>query len=115
MRTLALLLFIAGTAAIAVFLARRPTVADGRVMEADLLGQLRKNGVVGMACDREIPIGRQGAVFTCVATLDSGATQTVEYTMDRAGGLSASLKSATDATRDRIPARIPAREDPWDN
>jgi hypothetical protein len=106
-----MLLFIAGVVAVAVFLARRPTVADGRVMEVDLLGQLRKNGVTGIACDRTIPIGRSGAVFTCLATLEDGATQTVEYTMDRAGGLSASLKASTGATRNRIPAH----GDPWGN
>jgi hypothetical protein len=67
--------------------------------------------VIGMSCDRRIPIGRSGAVFTCVATLDSGATQTIEYTMDRAGELRASLKSATDGPRNRIPTR----GDPWAN
>jgi hypothetical protein len=111
MRTLAVLGFIAAVAAIAVFLARRPTVADGRVMEADLLVQLRKNGVTGLACDREIPIGRHGAVFTCIATLDTGATQTIEYTMNRVGGLAASLKDSTGATHNRIPAS----GDPWGN
>lgn len=111
MRTLALLVFIAGVAALAIFLARQPTVADGRVMEVDLLAQLRKNGVTGMSCDRAIPIGHSGAVFSCLATLDNGATQTVEYTMDRAGGLSANLKKSTGATRDRIPAH----GDPWAN
>jgi hypothetical protein len=111
MRTLAVLLFVAGTAAVAIALARQPTVADGRVMEADLLEQLRKVGVTGMACDRDIPIGRSGAVFTCRATLDSGVTQTVEYTMDRAGGLSANLKSSTDGTHNQIPAS----GDPWAN
>jgi len=111
MRTLALLVFIGGAAAIAILLARLPTVADGHVMEADLLGQLRKAGVVGMACDPKIPISRSGAVFTCVATLDSGVTQTVEYTMDRAGGLSANLKSSTDGTHNRIPSH----GDPWAN
>jgi len=111
MRTLALLVFIGGAAAVAIFLARQPTVADGRVMEADLLEQLRQHGVTGMDCDRTIPIGRGGAVFTCMATLDSGATQTVEYTMDRAGGLSASLKSSTDGTHNRIPSH----GDPWAN
>jgi hypothetical protein len=105
------MLFVAGAAAIAVFLARQPTVADGRVMEADLLEQLRKGGVTGMSCDPKIPIGRSGAVFTCVATLDSGATQTVEYTMDRAGGISASVKSSTDGTHNRIRPH----GDPWAN
>src|SRR5215468_5220081 len=37
MRTLAALAFIAGVAAVAVGLAHTPTVADGRVIAADLL------------------------------------------------------------------------------
>jgi hypothetical protein len=111
MRTLAVLAFIAGVAAVAIWLARLPTVADGQIMEADLLEQLREHGVRGLACDRQIPIGQAGAVFTCVATLDSGATQTVEYAMDRAGSLTASLKGATDPAAQRIPAS----GDPWAN
>ena len=48
MRTLGALLFIAGTAALAIALARMPTVADGRVIAADRLEEVRKDGVVGM-------------------------------------------------------------------
>ncbi len=111
MRTLAVLLFIAGAAVLAVLLARTPTVADGRVMAADLLEQLRVHGVAEMTCDREIPIRHTGAVFTCVATLASGATQTAEYTMDRDGNLTARLTGETDAA----PRRIPPSGDPWAN
>jgi hypothetical protein len=111
MRTLAVLLFIAGAAVVGVLLARTPTVADGRVMAADLLEQLRVHGVAAMTCDREIPIGRTGAMFTCVATLATGATQTAEYTMDRAGNLSAKLTAETAPTE----RRIPSSGDPWAN
>jgi hypothetical protein len=110
-KTLAVLVFIAGTAALAVFLARKPTIADGRVIEADLLANFKKNGVTKMACDSEIPIGKTGAVFRCVATLEDGATQTVEYTLHRAGDYTAKLLGATGATR----ARIPTSGDPWAN
>ncbi|HEX4416280.1 MAG TPA: hypothetical protein VH165_00200 [Kofleriaceae bacterium] len=123
MRTLAVLLFIAAVAGVAIHLAQRPTIADGRVMEADLLVQLRKNGVHGLRCDREIPIGKRGAVFTCLATLDNGGTQTIEYTMDRAGQLTAKLLALTGATHapTREPTHAPARDriptsgDPWGN
>ena len=114
MRTLAVLAFIAGVAVAAIALAGRTTIADGRVMAVDLLDQLREHGVQRMACDREIPIGRHGAVFTCRATLDTGATQIIEYTMDRAGGLSASL--AASPAKPAAPAphrRIPSSGDPW--
>ena len=70
-----MLLFIAAVAAAAIHLARRPTIADGRVMEVDLLAQLRDQGVIGLRCDRAIPIRRDGATFTCVATFDDGSRQ----------------------------------------
>lgn len=112
MKSLAVVLFIAGVGALAIYLARRPTVADGRVMEVDLLAQLREHGVTGMSCDKQIPIGKRGAVFTCVATLQTGATQTVEYRMDRAGSLAAELKAETGPSEGR---RIPLSSDPWGN
>jgi hypothetical protein len=80
MRTLAALVFIAGVAAVAVGLARTPTVADGRMVAAELLEAARKDGVVAMECDPAIPIGVHGAAFTCVATLAAGGTQVVDYT-----------------------------------
>jgi hypothetical protein len=105
-KTLAALLFIAAVAAVAIHLARRPTIADGRVMETDLLAQLRPQGVTGMQCDRWIPIRRDGARFTCVATLDDGSRQTLRYTMDRAGQLAAN----GEAEHKRTPPK-----DPWAN
>ena len=109
MRTLAAIAFIAAAAVLAIVLARTPTVADGRVIEADLLAQLREHGVVGLACDPKIPIRRTGAAFSCRATLDDGSTQTIAYIMDRAGGLTATV-SSPDAS-----PRIPASADPWAN
>jgi hypothetical protein len=106
MKTLAALLFIAAVAAVAIHLARRPTIADGRVMEADLLVQLRPQGVNGMECDRAIPIRRDGAKFTCIATLDDGSRQVLAYTMDRAGQLSANAEPE----HKRTPPK-----DPWAN
>ena len=94
MRTLAVLLFIAGAAAVAILLARKPTVVDGRVMEAEFLALYRPQGVTSMACDRAIPIGRRGAVFACTATLRSGATQLLDCTMDRDGKLTANPAGA---------------------
>ncbi len=109
-----MLLFIAGAAVVAVLLGRTRTVADGRVMAADLLDQLRVHGVADMTCDREIPIGRTGAVFRCVATLVNGATQSAEYTMDRAGNLTAKVTAETEAT-EATERRIPPSGDPWAN
>ncbi len=111
MRTLAVLLFIAAAAVAAVQLGRTRTVADGRVIEADLVGLLRSRGVAAMSCDRDIPIGVDGAAFTCMATLANGATETAEYRMDRAGNFRWKLIRATGATE----RRIPPSGDPWAN
>lgn len=107
---LAVLAFIAGAAALAVQLMRTPTVADGRVIEADLLEQLKKLGVATMSCDRQIPIGVAGATFTCVATLTSGATQTADFVMNRSGNYTWKLVGETPAA-----TRIRASDDPWAN
>ena len=133
MRTLGVLLFIAGVGALAVFLARRPTVAAGRVMEAEFLALLRPQGVTGLACDREIPIGHQGAAFACTATLKDGATQLLDCTMDRDGKLlatpaarprpadgarpAAEREPAADSgpPADPPPGGIRTSDDPWAN
>ena len=106
-----MVVFIAGAAALAVVLFCRPTIADGRVIEADLLADLRKAGVVSMSCDREIPIGVAGAQFTCVATLGDGATQTAEFVMHRAGNYTWTMTGQSGPGR----ARIPPSGDPWAN
>ena len=111
MRSLAAVGFIVAVAALGVWLARRPTIADGQVMAADLLDQLRPHGVTAMACDPRIPIDRRGAVFRCSATLDDGEIQHIEYTMDRTGQLTSRLEPAPGTHRRQIPA--PA--DPWAN
>src|SRR5213078_3936108 len=100
-RTLATLLFIAGVAAVAIALARTPTVADGRVMAADRLEEVRKDGAVAMDCDEAIPIGRAGAVFSCIATLRDGATQLVEYRLRPEGGYEVKPRAPSHAPRPR--------------
>lgn len=108
MRTLAAIVFIAGMAAVATGLARTPTVADGRVIAATLLEDVRKDGVTAMECDRAIPIGVRGAAFTCVASLTDGASQVVEYTLKPDGEYEAKPQPPTHGPR----RRIRASEDP---
>lgn len=117
---LAVLVFIAGAAGLAVLLFRSPTVADGRVIEADLLEELRKVGVASMSCDRHIPVGIEGAKFRCVATLKDGGTQTADFVMHRGGNYTWSLVSQTGPDRPPVPdrpakPRIPPSGDPWAN
>ena len=114
MRTLVALAFIAGVAAVAIGLARMPTVADGRVMAADLLEKVRKDGIAGvveMECDRAIPIGVRGATFTCIATLEDGTTQVVDWVLRPDGQPpEAKPQPATRGPRPRL--RKPAPADP---
>jgi hypothetical protein len=87
-KTLAALAFIAGVAVVAVGLWGARTVADGRVLEADLLALTRDQGVIAMTCDSQVPIGRRGARFLCTATLAGGTTQLLACELDRRARLS---------------------------
>ena len=110
MTTLGVLAFIAGVAAVAVGLARTPTVADGRVLAADLREEVRKDGVTEMECDPVIPIGVRGATFTCIATLQDGATQVVDWALKPDGQPEAKPQPPTRGPRPRL--RKPAPGDP---
>ncbi len=109
MSTLATLAFIGAAAAVGGYLAQRPTVMDGTVIAGDLLEQLRSRGISEITCDPEIPIGRDGATFQCVARRPDGSTATVEYTMDREMKLGYRLMDASGPTQ----PRVPASGDPW--
>lgn len=109
MKTLAALLFIAAIAAVAIHLARRPTIADGRVIEADLLATLRAQGVTGMDCERTIPIRRDGARFACTATIEDGRREHLVYQMDRAGQIKPTSEGEVPPVKEVI------RKDPWAN
>lgn len=109
MGTFATLAFIGGVAAAGGYLAQKPTVVDGKVMAADLLGQLRQRDITHLECDERIPIGPAGAVFRCLARGRDGSTATIQYTMDREGSLDARLVDSTGPTE----RRIPRSGDPW--
>jgi len=116
MRMLAVLVFIVGAAVVAILLAQTPTVAAGPVMEAEILALLRPQGVTGVTCDREIPIGHEGAAFACTATLQDGATQRLDCTMDRDGKLLAKPAAAPMPPAAHRPASGPApAADPGDD
>jgi hypothetical protein len=95
MRSLLAIIFIGAVAAGAGYLARRPTIARGDVIAADLLA---KNAQVRSArCDPEIPIGVDGARFSCVVQLETGGTQRVALELDRSGVIREAGKTATTA------------------
>jgi hypothetical protein len=108
-RTFAALVFIAGVAAAAIWLGQRPTIADGRVMEAEILPAFQAQGVVGLVCDREIPVGRQGARFGCTVTLGRGETQRLACALDRDGRFTCNPASGV------MREGITTSSDPWSN
>ncbi len=106
-KTVAILAFIGAAGAGAVGLAMKKTVISGKVMAADLLGQLEKNGITEVDCDPAIPVGSEGAVFTCKVHASDGSSANIAYTMSRAGALSAKLIKG--------PVEVPSTSDPWSN
>jgi hypothetical protein len=110
-KTMAILAFIGATGAGAVALAMKKTVIDGKVMAADLLAQLDEKGITDVTCDPEIPVGAAGATFKCKIAASDGSTASIEYTMNRAGGLSAKVLDGTGPTQERVPSS----SDPWNN
>ena len=110
-KTAAILAFIGAAGAGATALAMKKTVIDGKVMAADLMQQLEKKGITDVTCDPEIPIGAAGATFTCKVAASDGSTASIEYTMNRAGALSAKLLDGSGPTKERVPTS----SDPWNN
>jgi hypothetical protein len=84
-RTAVALVWIAAVAALAIYTARRPTIARGDVIADDLLDHYPTAGWRALACDREIPIGVAGARFRCVAELDDGRRSVLDVALDREG------------------------------
>ena len=103
--------FIGAVGTGAFVLAASRTVISGKVMAADLHKQLESKGITGVTCQDSIPIEHHGAVFECTIEANDGSTARIEYTMSRAGSLSAKLIDGTAPTRERVPES----SDPWAN
>jgi len=117
MKSVAILGFIGAVGAGAALLAMRKTVISGKVMEADLLGQLEAKGITGVSCDPEIPITAEGATFQCRIAANDGSTATIGFTMDR--GAKYTTKVIADnpapARETDTVERVPPSGDPWNN
>ena len=100
-RSAAVLAFVGLAAAIGIYVAMQKTVIKGEVMAGNLLEQFRSKGVSKIDCDERIPVGPDGAKFTCKVQADDGSTANVEYTMDRAGNLSGNVLDSTGPTERR--------------
>jgi len=107
------LLFIAAAAAGAVGLSQKKTTISGKVMAADLMGQLSKKGITEVTCDDEIPVGVAGATFHCNIAGNDGSTAKIEYKLDRKQGLSGKVIDSSGPTEAH--ERVPTSSDPWSN
>jgi hypothetical protein len=110
MRSFAAIAFITAAAVVGLYVGMKKTVVDGRVLAANLMQTASKKGVTKIECEREIPIGQRGAVFKCHVAGNDGSTAHVEYTMNRAGALTAKILSSSGATQE---APMTDDADPW--
>ena len=85
MSTLATLAFIGAAAGAGGYLAMRPTVADGRVIAADLMAGSKDGKLTEVICDREIPLGPRGAEFACTVSAGDGSTAKLQMSLSRSG------------------------------
>jgi len=88
-KTVATIGFISIVGLFGLIVAFVPTVADGRVVGADLLSTFKPTDkrLDKIECDRRIPIGIDGAAFRCVHTYTDGSAVEFRYTLDRSGAL----------------------------
>src|SRR5678815_3988584 len=83
LRSLGVVVFITIVGATGIYLVRRPTVARGEVLAADLV---KSNPLVkAMDCDKEVPIGMGGGKFNCEAEFKNGDRAHYVLTIDRNG------------------------------
>lgn len=101
-----MVVFIGMVAAVALYCARRPTVARGAVVGAQLV---ETNPLVeSMDCQDEIPIGLTGATFACTARFRGGGEAHYTLRMDREGKIETVAHGKAE-----VAPRIKKTSDPW--
>lgn len=85
MRSLAVFLFVAAIGGAAAFCATKKTVAKGDALAAELM---ETNGLIkSMDCDKEVPIGMDGAKFGCKVSFKNGDVADYKFKIDREGSI----------------------------
>lgn len=109
LRSLGVIVFISIAAASGIYFARRPTVASGDVIAAELVKA--NEAVKAMTCDKRIPIGMQGATFHCAVELKNGAVGRLKFVYDRNGSITQA--PAEDAETELPAPPVEKTGDPW--
>ncbi len=106
LRSLGVIAFIAIVGTTGIYFARRPTIASGDVIAAELVRTNEQ--VTSMVCDKRIAIGLRGATFHCTVELTNGAVGRLKFVYDRNGVI-------TQAPDDEpLPAApVEKTADPW--
>lgn len=106
MKSLAVIVFIAAVAAVALFCAQQRTVARGQALGASLL---ETNPMLkSMSCDDAVPIGMDGATFGCKVEFKNGDRVDYKFKMNREGSIVAIDHGPTSAE-----PKIKKTSDPW--
>jgi hypothetical protein len=82
-RSLGVVLFIAFVASIALFCVRHTTMADGARLGVAIAHS--NEHIRTVRCDKDIPVGMNGATFECRIYMRNGADAAYKFHMDRAG------------------------------
>ena len=106
LRSLGVIAFISIAAAAGIYFARRPTVASGKVIAAELVRANEE--VASMTCDDRIPIGMTGATFHCAVILKNGGVRRVKLVYDRDGRI-----TEAPASEPQLAPLVEKTGDPW--
>jgi hypothetical protein len=82
MRSLAVVGFIVFVAAVALYVSQRPTIASGEVLGASLV-EANPTLLKKLDCDPDVPIGIDGATFSCRAEFKLGAVRRLTFELTR--------------------------------
>jgi hypothetical protein len=99
---------IAAAFAAAAYALQRQTVARGTIVADDILREYHVPGWRAVACPPEIPIGVDGARFTCELELEDGAVVLAVH-LRGDGAHELCLERVKSGTRVALPRRCPSR------
>jgi hypothetical protein len=111
-RVFAIIGFIVVVGGAATYAWLRPTVAHGDVLAADLV-KANPGVLASLACDREVPIGVDGASFWCDAVFVKGPPRRLHFSIARTGAIK---QIGTEHAAEPGPKPEPTinKSDPWE-